>query len=70
MQKLVHFTQKVVSNQVGFNSEQGVDGHIIMERGINKDTQTYKILNMSQSTYVKNDNAYIVTTLLIEITSK
>lgn len=70
MQKLVHFTQKVISNQFGFNSEQGVDGHIIMECGINRDTQTYKILNMSQSTYVKNDNAYIVTTLLIEITSK
>lgn len=70
MQKLVHFTQKVVTNQVGFNSEQGVDGHIIMECGINRDTQTYKILSMSQSTYVKDNNPYIVTTLLIEIISK
>ena len=70
MQKLVHFTQKVVPNQVGFNSEQGVDGHFIMECAINRDTQTYKILNMSQSTYVKDNTPYIVTTLLIEIISK
>ena len=70
MQKLIHFTQRIIPNKYGFNNEQGVDGNIIVECGINRDTHTYNILNMSQSNYMKNDNVYVVTTLLIEIVSK
>lgn len=70
MQRLIHFTQKVLPNKYGFNSEQGVDGHINIECNINQDIHKYNVLNMSQSTYIKNDNAYVVTTLLIEIVSK
>lgn len=67
MPTLLHFTKKLKPNVEGYNSQQGLYHNIITELQINTDTHMYDIINMSQSTYVKNDSAYVVTTLLIEV---
>jgi len=70
MQHLLHFTNTLGTGPDGFNKIQRIDNEIYSRCNINRTVDTYRILDMSQSTYIAGGGIpRVVTTVLVEIIS-
>lgn len=74
MHHLLHFTNDLSLNQEGVNKALEIDNLIYSRCAIVRATHTYRILDMSQSTYLRTVNSTVVptvvTTVLVEVLSK
>lgn len=69
--RLLHFAHKLISNVEGFISSHDINDLIIKECKIDPATQTFEIIQMSQTTIeVTNGARMIVTTLLVSVKQK
>ena len=69
--RLLHFAHKLTPNVEGFISSHDVNDCIIKECKIDPTSQTFEIIQMSQTTIeVNNGSRMIVTTLLINVNQK